>query len=103
MSNALPALLADLAGDPELRKEFLAVVWEPRRTACVASLRKAEERGDIRPRPDIDLIIDLFAAPVMFRALFGHRELNEKFVREVVSGVLRGMGAGEEYACAHSG
>ncbi|WP_312867820.1 TetR-like C-terminal domain-containing protein [Amycolatopsis pithecellobii] len=101
--NVLPALTADLADDEELRKNFLTVVWEPRREACVGSLRKGEARGDIRPGLDIDLLIDLFAAPVVFRVLFGHRELDQKFVREVVSAALSGVGMAEDGFCAHTG
>ncbi|MFD2420171.1 TetR/AcrR family transcriptional regulator [Amycolatopsis pigmentata] len=104
LGNVLPALTADLADDPELRKEFLAVVWEPRREACVESLRKGEARGEIRSGLDIDLLMDLFAAPIVFRVLFGHRELDRKFVRDVVSGVLSGVGATDgDGLCEHVG
>ncbi|GAA5165485.1 MULTISPECIES: TetR/AcrR family transcriptional regulator [Amycolatopsis] len=103
MSTVLPALTAELADDPELREEFLAVVWEPRREACVSSLRKGQARGDVRPGLDLDLLIDLFAAPVVFRVLFGHRELDQRFVRDVVSGVLSGVGVAGEGSCTHAG
>ncbi|GAA1952417.1 TetR/AcrR family transcriptional regulator [Amycolatopsis minnesotensis] len=100
--GVLPALTADLADDPELREDFLAVVWEPRREACVASLSKGEARGDIRPGLDVDLVLDLFAAPVVFRVLFGHRELGPSFVRGVVGGVLSGVGAIAGGLCEHA-
>lgn len=102
--HVLPALMADLADDPELRETFLAVVWEPRREACVESLKKGEVRGDIRPGLDIDLLIDLFAAPVVFRVLFGHRKLDQEFVRDVIGGVLSGVGTADGGGlCAHIG
>ncbi|WP_431877019.1 TetR/AcrR family transcriptional regulator [Amycolatopsis sacchari] len=103
LGRVLPALTVDLADDPELRDNFLAVFWEPRREACVVSLRKAEARGDLRPGIDPDLLVDLFAAPVVFRALFGHRELERDFVRDVVHGVLSGVGAAESALCKHVG
>jgi AcrR family transcriptional regulator len=98
----LPALISDLADDPELRETFLAEVWAPRREACVVSLRKAEARGDIRPGFDADLLIDLFAAPIVFRVLFGHRDLGPEFVRDVVRGVLSGVGAVGDGPCEHA-
>ncbi|MEC3992444.1 TetR/AcrR family transcriptional regulator [Actinacidiphila sp. DG2A-62] len=101
--HVLPALTADLADDPELRDDFLAVVWQPRREACAVSLRKGEARGDIRAGLDVDLLLDLFVAPVVFRALFGHRELEQSFVRDVVSAVLSGVGVGENSRCGHTG
>ena len=101
--TVLPALMADLADDPELRKNFLAEVWEPRREAGVVSLRKGEARGEIRPGIDIDLLLDLFAAPIVFRVLFGHRELEREFVRDVVSGVLSGVGTFDDGLCEHAG
>jgi AcrR family transcriptional regulator len=102
LARVLPALTADLADDPELRQDFLAVVWEPRRAACAVSLRKAEARGDLRPGLDVDLVLDLFAAPVVLRALFGHRELGPAFVQDVVHAVLSGVSAVADRPCAHA-
>ncbi|MFB7597098.1 TetR/AcrR family transcriptional regulator [Streptomyces sp. NPDC056160] len=98
----LPALVADIADDPELHARFLSVVWEPRREACLRSLRKAEERGDLRPGLDADLVLDLFAAPVVFRTLFGHRPLAPDFVEEIAHAVLRGVGTGVDHRCAEA-
>ncbi|GAA2668979.1 MULTISPECIES: TetR/AcrR family transcriptional regulator [Actinosynnema] len=93
LARVLPALVPDLADDPDLRREFLDAVWEPRRRACLESLRRAVERGQVRAGRDPDLVLDLFAAPVVLRALFGHRELTAAFVREVVDVVGAGLGA----------
>ncbi|VVJ21844.1 Transcriptional regulator [Amycolatopsis camponoti] len=101
--EALRLGMADLADDPELRETFLAVVWEPRREACVESLKKGEARGEIRPGLDV-VLIDLFAAPVVFRVLFGHRKLDQEFVRDVIGGVLSGVGTADGgRLCAHIG
>ncbi|MGW3467305.1 TetR/AcrR family transcriptional regulator [Saccharopolyspora sp. NPDC000995] len=100
LGHVLPALVADLADDPELREGFLTAVWGPRRGACIVSLQKAKTRGDIRPGLDIDLVVDLFAAPVVFRALFGHRELGPEFAEDVARAVLVGVGTGDRPCCA---
>ncbi|USX52911.1 TetR/AcrR family transcriptional regulator [Lentzea sp. HUAS12] len=93
LGPAIPALLADLADDPVLHEEFLAVLWEPRRQACVATLRKAQDRGELEPSADVDLVLDLFAAPVMFRALFRHAPMGPDFAELVTGAVLDGVGA----------
>ncbi|GLY80222.1 TetR/AcrR family transcriptional regulator [Actinoallomurus iriomotensis] len=95
LGHVLPALVADLADDPELRGAFLDAVWRPRREACIASLSKGRERGDLRPGLDVDLVMDLFAAPIVFRALFGHRGLEARFPEDVARTVLSGVGTGE--------
>ncbi|GAA3547946.1 TetR/AcrR family transcriptional regulator [Amycolatopsis ultiminotia] len=92
VARVLPALVADLADDPELRETFLTAVWQPRREACLVSLRKAGERGELKPGLDADLVLDLFAAPIVFRALFGHRELDPDFPEQVTRAVLSGVG-----------
>ncbi|WP_050502616.1 TetR/AcrR family transcriptional regulator [Streptomyces monomycini] len=92
--HVLPGLVADLADDPELRERFLTEFWAPRREACVASLRRGQARGDLRPGLDVDLVLDLFAAPVVFRSLFGHSGLGPEFPEDVVGALLSGVGTG---------
>ncbi|GHJ32790.1 TetR family transcriptional regulator [Streptomyces hygroscopicus subsp. sporocinereus] len=103
LGHVLPALVADLADDPELRESFLAAVWGPRREACLASLRKGRARGDLRPGLDADLVLDLFAAPVVFRALFGHSALGPEFSEDVALAVLSGVGSGRGRHCTGKG
>lgn len=59
--RVLPALVADLADDPELRARFLERFWQPRREACLVSLRAAMERGEVRRDVDPALVIDVVA------------------------------------------
>ena len=92
LGPVIPALLADLAGDPGLHEEFLDVLWEPRRQACVAVLRKAQERGELEPSVDVHFVLDLFAAPVVFRALFRHAPMGPEFAEQVTRAVLTGIG-----------
>ncbi|MET1071854.1 MAG: TetR/AcrR family transcriptional regulator [Umezawaea sp.] len=94
VGHVLPALVADLADDPELRATFLATVWEPRRVACVRALEKAKARGDFRAGLDLDLVVDLFTSPIIARTLFGHREAGPELPDEVTRAVLRGVGHG---------
>lgn len=89
--RALPALIADLADDPELESEFLQELFHPRRAATAAALRRGVERGDIRPDADIDLLLDMLGAPAYYRVLFGHLPLTAHLAEDVVEVVLAGV------------
>lgn len=101
--RVLPALVADLADDPELRARFLERFWQPRREACLVSLRAAMERGEVRRDVDPELVIDVVAGPLVLRHLFGHARLDGGLAPQLVDLVLAGLGtrggAGHSSAC----
>jgi AcrR family transcriptional regulator len=68
-ATLMPRLLGDVANDPELRAIFYDNLVEPRRAQMRAVLQRAVARGEIRDDVDIELIIDLFAGPVVYRLL----------------------------------
>ena len=65
----MPRLLGDAANDPQLHAIFYDNLVEPRRAQMRAVLQRAVARGEIRDDVDIELIIDLFAGPVVYRLL----------------------------------
>ncbi|MFE7718836.1 TetR/AcrR family transcriptional regulator [Nocardia rhizosphaerihabitans] len=89
LDRVLPALVADLANDPELRAHFLATVFEPRRETTATALRAAMTRGEVDPGIDLDFVLDTVAAPIYFRALFGHLPLDDALVESSVDAVMR--------------
>ncbi|MFM9607471.1 MULTISPECIES: TetR/AcrR family transcriptional regulator [Streptomyces] len=88
LSRVLPALVADLAGHPELRREFLDSVFQPRRASTARRLRTAAERGDIRADFDMEFVLDALAAPLYYRALFGHGPVTPDVTGQSVDLVL---------------
>lgn len=88
--RVLPALLADLADDPELDAQFRARFFHPRRASTVAALRRGIERGDLRPDSDIDLLLDMLAATTYHRIFFGHLPVTEALAEDVVTVVMNG-------------
>jgi AcrR family transcriptional regulator len=68
-ATLMPRLLGDVANDPDLRAIFYDNLVEPRRAQMRAVLRRAVARGEVRDDVDIELIIDLFAGPVVYRLL----------------------------------
>jgi AcrR family transcriptional regulator len=68
-ATLMPRLLGEAANDPELLAIFYDNLVEPRRAQMRAVLQRALARGEIRDDVDIELIIDLFAGPVVYRLL----------------------------------
>ncbi|WP_280233433.1 TetR/AcrR family transcriptional regulator [Nocardia cyriacigeorgica] len=95
LGRALPALVADLASDPELAAEFRRRVFDPRRETTAAALRSAIERGEIDPGIDMDFTLDALAAPLYYRALFGHLPLTESLAERTVDMVLAAITPGQ--------
>lgn len=98
--RVLPALVADLADDPELDAEFRQAFFHPRRASTAAALRRGVERGDIRPDADIDLLLDMLAATTYYRVLFGHLPITPTLAEDVVGAVLSGA-ATDAWRTAH--
>ncbi|MEW2354290.1 TetR/AcrR family transcriptional regulator [Spirillospora sp. NPDC029432] len=88
LGHVLPALVADLAADPELAERFRDQVFHPRRATTAATLRSAARRGEIRADFDMDFVLDALAAPLYYRALFGHLPLTRALAEQCVDGVL---------------
>jgi AcrR family transcriptional regulator len=65
----MPRLLGDAANDPELHAIFYENLVEPRRAQMRAILQRAVARGELRDDVDLELVIDLFAGPVVYRLL----------------------------------
>lgn len=91
ITRALPGLLSDLEKDPELRQRFLLDYFEARRATTRAVLERAVESGDIRPGIDMDLTLDLLAAPLYYRAFFGHQPIDAVLAERTVLSVLNGV------------
>ncbi|WP_143174226.1 TetR/AcrR family transcriptional regulator [Streptoalloteichus hindustanus] len=89
--RVLPALVADLADDPELAETFLNRYFHPRRATTAEALRRGIERGDLSPDTDIDLLLDMLASTTYYRVLFGHLPVTEGLAKQVVETILAGV------------
>lgn len=87
----LPALVADLDNDNDLRTAFLGDVFIARRDSTEKMLRSAMERGEVRADVDMQFILDTLAAPLYFRALFQHAPIDRRLVEQTVDSVLAGI------------
>jgi len=100
--DVLGPLLADCAGDPELRAAFMTTLFDPPRAAVKHALDRAHERGDLRDEVDRDLILDLLGALVHYRALFGHARTTDAEIERAVEALLQGLAADYPALLEHS-
>ncbi|NIH82737.1 TetR/AcrR family transcriptional regulator [Amycolatopsis viridis] len=97
--RVLPALVADLADDPELAELFLREYFHKRRASTAAALRRGIERGDLDPELDLDLALDMLASTIYYRVLFGHLPVTDELAERVVDVVLGGVATVEWRRC----
>lgn len=100
--ESLGSLYAECAQDPELRAEFTRTLIEPARTAVARSLDRAIARGDLRESVDRELLLDMVASLVHYRALFGPEHLSRKDAGDAMEILLQGAAADYARLLAHS-
>jgi AcrR family transcriptional regulator len=88
----MPRLLGETANDPELHAIFYENLVAPRRAQMRAILQRAIARGEIRDDVDIELMIDLFAGPVVYRLLVTGGDMAQlPTVDEQLDALLNGL------------
>jgi len=87
-----PRLLGEAVGDPELHAIFYANLIKPRRDQMRLVLERAVARGELRDDLDLDLMIDLFAGPAVYRMLITGGDMSKMFaVEEQMDALLNGL------------
>ena len=94
-------LYAECAQDPALRQRYLQMAIEPSRAAVRTTLRRAVERGHLRPDVDVELLLDIIASLTHYRVLTGEH-LSNSDAEGVVTSLLRGAAVDYEELLAHS-
>jgi AcrR family transcriptional regulator len=86
----IPALAADLMGDPSLAAQFREQILRPRRSRVSALLRNAIDRGELPANVDIDLLMDVYVGAVFYRVVVTGEPVNETLAEQLVSLLLDG-------------
>jgi AcrR family transcriptional regulator len=89
--RVIAALITEAQTDPAFAIEYRARFVEPRRDQARAVFRRAIERGEIPASTDPEVALDLLYGPVYHRLLHGHAPLTDRFVRDIIETVLRGI------------
>jgi hypothetical protein len=95
-------LFADCAGDRELRAAFMTALFDPPRAAVRETLDRAHARGDLRDDVDLDLILDVIASFIHYRALFGHASTSNVEIERAVEALLQGIATDYPRLLEHS-
>lgn len=87
-------VIAQLIGaaqtDPALQRSFSAAYSQPRRALAVTALRRARDRGQLRPDVDLDMLVDQLWGACYHRLLIPDRPITLAFADALVDNVLRG-------------
>jgi AcrR family transcriptional regulator len=89
--RVVAALLTEAQTDPEFGAEYRRRFVEPRRDQARAVFHRAIDRGEIPADTRIEIALDLLYGPIYHLLLHGHAPLNDRFVRDVVDMLLRGV------------
>lgn len=89
-------VLAELIGaaqtDPALASALSDRYTRPRRAVGLTALRAAQQRGQIRADVDPDVLTDQLWGACLYRLLMANHPLSDKFVHELVTNLMRGIG-----------
>jgi AcrR family transcriptional regulator len=91
--RVMPAIVAELARNPELavvfREEFVA----PRRARVIEAVRRGAARGEVRADIDPDVVADGVVSLLMYRFLISGMDIDEGLPERVVDLLWRGITA----------
>jgi AcrR family transcriptional regulator len=88
----MPRLLGEAVNDPELHAIFYEHLVRPRRQALGRVLKSAVARGELRDDVDLELMIDLFAGPAVYRLLITGGDMSQMFsVEAQLDALLTGL------------
>jgi AcrR family transcriptional regulator len=89
----LPDLSAEAGRNPALAQAIHSAVGEPRRELGAATLLRAVERGELPADTDIELALDLIAAPLYWRMNVRRVDLGPGYLDGLVTHLLRALDA----------
>ena len=94
LSGDLGRIFAGLVGDsqldPELR-EIMLTTTRQRRQVYEAVVKRGVERGELSPKVDVELLVDMLVGPLWNRILITSAPLRDSLPREIVQMVLNGV------------
>ncbi|MDT5103619.1 MAG: hypothetical protein QOI25_1132 [Mycobacterium sp.] len=91
-SRILPDLVAEMARNPELSKIVEGMIGQPRRDRALLMLQRAIQRGELDPDTDMELALDLLAAPIYWRLTVRDAEAEPGYLDKLAAAISRALG-----------
>ena len=91
--RVLPALVAELARNPELAATFREGFVQPRRARVLEAVRRGVERGEVRAGVDAELVADAVVALLQHRFLVTGMEIDGDLPERLLDMLWRGIAA----------
>jgi AcrR family transcriptional regulator len=85
-----PTFIAEAAHDGQMRM-FLADNVVSHRSGALAALRRARQRGELRPGVNINLTVEMIAGALSDRAYLLGKPVTSAYVRSVIDQAIAGM------------
>ncbi|MEV6646248.1 TetR/AcrR family transcriptional regulator [Amycolatopsis sp. NPDC051371] len=92
-SRILPDLVAEDARKPDRGRGLREAIGGPRREVGEAMLRRAITRGELPEDLDMEMALDILAAPIYWRLVVRLAEAEPDYVDRLVEFALRALGA----------
>ncbi|OON75177.1 TetR/AcrR family transcriptional regulator [Streptomyces tsukubensis] len=91
VSQILPDLSAEAIRDPTFAEAFRAAIDKPRRAHGAAMLQRAIERGELSSDTDLELALDMLAAPIYWRLSVRGESMDAEYLERLAETVLRSL------------
>lgn len=91
-AGMMRGLMAEAQRDLTFAAAFHAKFVTRRRGLVIAIFERARKRGEISREADFELLADLTLGPVWYRVLTGQQQLDEAFVHDLTTMLVRAAG-----------
>jgi AcrR family transcriptional regulator len=92
-SRILPDLVAETARNRELGDFVKSMIGTPRRELSAEMLRRAVDRGELRADLDLELVLDLLAAPIYWRLSVRASDAEPDYLDKLTDLLVRSIAA----------
>jgi AcrR family transcriptional regulator len=95
VATILPDLTAEARRNPVLAKAIETTIGQPRRALGAATLHRAIDRGELPVDTNLELALDLVAAPIYWRLSVRHVSVEPGYLGDLAEHLLRALGCTE--------
>jgi hypothetical protein len=85
--------IAECQSDPQFAKMFRQRFLGPRRAAVRVIWQRGVARGEINPDLDVEMVLDMIYAPMVYRLLTGHAPFTDVEADQLIDAVFAGISA----------